>query len=234
MNLREQMDSHKQDQNVPIAIDPPNPQPNCLTTAVVKVGDGRGFIVGSEKGRFVVTAAHCLPRSRYPSPHLANGVDELTFPRIMGPLGSKRTIWAELCVLSLTDDLAVFTEPDGQELSDRHFEYERFTATPIPVGEPPSFDPSYEWDGVAGAPAWVLSLDCSWLPCTVYGNSRFLIVRGAEIKRGMSGSPIINAAGAAIGLISTSSEEDHNINVHPCLMGCLPRWLSMLISVPMS
>jgi hypothetical protein len=229
------MDSHKQNPNAPISIDAPNIQPNFPTSAVVKVGDGRGFIVASEKGRFVVTAAHCLPRSRYPSPHLANGVDEMTFPRIMGPLGSKRrTIWAELCVISLADDVAVFTEPDGQELSDRRFEYERFTATAIPVGEPPTFEPPYEWDGVARAPAWVLSLDCSWLPCTVYGNSRFLTLRGAEIKRGMSGSPIIDAVGAAIGLISTSSEEDHNINVHPCLAGCLPRWLSMLISVPTS
>jgi hypothetical protein len=228
------MRSHKQGQNVSITIDPPNTQPNFPTSAVVKVGDGRGFIIGSDKGRFVVTAAHCLPRSRYPSPHLANGVDELTIPRIMGPLGSKRAIWAELCVLSLTDDLAVFTGPDGQEHSDRHHDYEQFTATAIPVGEPPPIDPSCEWGGVPGAPAWVLSLDCSWLPCTVYGNSRFLTVRGAKIRRGMSGSPIVDAAGAAIGLISTSSEEDHNINVHPCLAGCLPRWLSILISVPQS
>jgi hypothetical protein len=205
-------------------------RPNLLTAAVVHVGDGRGFIVGSEKGRYVVTAAHCLPRSRYPFPHLANGVSELTFPRIMGPLGSKRTIWAELCALSLTDDLAVFTEPDGQELWGQNDEYEQFTETTIPVGEPPQIVPPYEWDSVAGAPARVLSLDCSWLPCTVYSNGRFLTTRGIKIESGMSGSPILNADGRAIGLISTSSGDDTN-NMHPCLMGCLPPWLSMLFAM---
>jgi hypothetical protein len=54
--------------------------------AVVQVGYGRGFVVGTPSERFIVTAAHCLPRSRYPRPHLANG----TLPRIIGPLGSKR------------------------------------------------------------------------------------------------------------------------------------------------
>ena len=45
--------------------------------AVVQVGDGRGFVVGAgEYDRYVITAAHCLPRQ--PKPHLANGVPELT------------------------------------------------------------------------------------------------------------------------------------------------------------
>jgi hypothetical protein len=88
--------------------------------AVVQVGYGRGFVVSAgEYERYVITAAHCLPRSRYPRPHLANGAAELTFPRIIGPLGSKRskqTICAELSFLSLADDVAVFAEPDNQEM----------------------------------------------------------------------------------------------------------------------
>lgn len=63
-----------------------NSQPNLLTAAVVQVGTGRGFIVGAAYDqRYIITAAHCLPRSRYPFPHLANGVRELTFPRLIGP-----------------------------------------------------------------------------------------------------------------------------------------------------
>src|SRR5437868_13867612 len=77
---------------------------------VVQVGGGRGFVVGSRADRFIITAAHCVPRKRYPYPILANSVPELTVPRIIGPLGSKRaalTISGELCHLSLTDDIAV-------------------------------------------------------------------------------------------------------------------------------
>ena len=56
-----------------------------LTCAVVQVGAGRGFIVEAEhQERYIITAAHCLPRSRYPFPHLANTSPELTLPRIIG------------------------------------------------------------------------------------------------------------------------------------------------------
>ncbi len=115
----------------------PTSRPNFSTVAAVQVGYGRGFIVGTMDRRYVITAAHCLPRSRYPSPHLGNSGSDLTFPRIIGPIGSKKRIWGELCVLSLTDDIAVFAAPDEQALSDRYDEYEQFTSTAMSVGPPP-------------------------------------------------------------------------------------------------
>jgi Trypsin-like peptidase domain len=204
-----------------------NSQPNLLTAAVVQVGAGRGFIVGAaDDQRYVITAAHCLPRSRYPSPHLGNSGSDLTFPRTIGPIGAKkRSIWGELCVLSLTDDIAVFAAPDEQALSDRYDEYEQFTNMAMSIGPPPPTVPPYEWDSVPGAPAWVLSIDRSWTPCAVHNNGRFLSVSGVSIESGMSGSPIVNADGAAIGLISTSSDDD-TFNMHPSLADCLPAWLS--------
>lgn len=33
-----------------------------LAQAVIRVGDGRGFMVERQRQRFVLTAAHCLPR----------------------------------------------------------------------------------------------------------------------------------------------------------------------------
>jgi hypothetical protein len=211
-----------------------NSQPNLLTAAVVQVGTGRGFIVGAaDDQRYIITAAHCLPRSRYPFPHLANGGQELTFPRFIGPLGSKRSkhsIWGELCVLSLTDDIAVFAMPDNQALGDEADEYEEFTATAMLVGDAPPLVPPYEWKTVPGAPAWMLSLDLQWLPCIVHSNGRFLVTSGAKIEGGMSGSPILDANGAAIGLISTSRDHaSHFDDCHPRLAGCLPPWLSMRI-----
>jgi hypothetical protein len=122
-----------------MSSDMPNSQPNLLKAAVVQVGSGRGFIVdAADDQRYVITGAHCLPRSRYPFPHLANSVRELAFPRFIGSLGSKRSkhsIWGELCFLSLTDDVAVFAVPDNQYLCDEADEYEEFTAMAMSVGD---------------------------------------------------------------------------------------------------
>lgn len=59
-----------------------NSQPNLLTTAVVQVGNERGFIVGAaDDQRCVTTAAHCVPRSRYPFPHLSGAKIEIGMSR---------------------------------------------------------------------------------------------------------------------------------------------------------
>jgi hypothetical protein len=130
--------------------------------AVIQVGDaGRGFVVSAGETRYVVTAAHCL--QRYPKPHLANSVLELTYPKIIGKLTSKRTtIWAELCVISYTDDLAVFSEPDEQQLYDRCAEYEKFTKAAMPVGKSPEALAPHLWESHPGTPAFMLSLDGEW------------------------------------------------------------------------
>ena len=138
-------------------------------------------------------------------------------------LGSKQcTIWAELCVLNLVDDVAVLSAPDDQLLDEPHEEYVRFTATGMMVGEAPAITPPYQWRDIPGAPAWVLGLDLRWMPCTVHNSGRLLMVRGPKIKSGMSGSPILNADGAAIGIVSTGSGDDHR---GANLAGCLPAWL---------
>ena len=128
------------------------------TPAVVRVGDGRGFIVSAGDERCVITAAHCLPQ--HPPPHLANGVTELAYPNIFGPLATdKRTIWAELRADNLIDDVAVFGEPDGQELYDECAWYETFTAAALTLGRPPAALAPHLWESNPGTSASVLSLD---------------------------------------------------------------------------
>jgi hypothetical protein len=195
---------------------------------------GRGFVVSAGYERYIITAAHCLPRSRYPSPHLANSTVELTFPKIISPLGSKRRehmIWAELCVLSLADDVAVFAEPDGQVLCDEHDRYEAVTEQAMRVGRSPVAHPPHEWIVEHETPAWFLSFDGEWQSCTVHNGGRFLeISDGADcIKSGMSGEPIIDVNGAAIGLMSTSGSG--GVNMHPSLTDCLPPWLLRKLAV---
>jgi hypothetical protein len=192
--------------------------------AVVRVGaGGRGFIVSAGDDRYVITAAHCV--RQHPTPHLANSVSELTYKKFIGPLtAKKRAIWSELVVDSLTDDIAVFAAPDGQELYDQCDAYEAFTAAAaITLGNSPAIIASYLWNETPGTPAFVLSLHGEWQRCTVHNGGRFLRITnqiGNHIIGGMSGSPIIDNNGAAIGLISTG---DGLCN--PSLMDCLPPWL---------
>jgi hypothetical protein len=69
------------------------------TRAVTSVGTGRGFIIEADdhplKRRYVITAAHCLPKS--PPRHPAAYPKERTF-RLLAPLGAKRQkIWRNVC-----------------------------------------------------------------------------------------------------------------------------------------
>jgi hypothetical protein len=196
--------------------------------AVIRVGaSGRGFIVSAgEDERYVITAAHCLPPSRYPRPHLANSTTELTFRNFLGQLGQKRlTIWAELCAINLCDDFAVFRAPDNQELSHQFEQYEKFTGAPITIGASPDALAPYLWKNDPGKPAWMLSLDGEWQRCVVYNSDRFLTLKtDQKIESGMSGSPIIDDKGAAIGVISTASDGG-DFNLGPSLTDCLPAHL---------
>ena len=81
------------------------PSENAKRT-VVRVGDGRGFIVSAGESRYVITAAHCLPH--YPEP-FSGDTAENTFPRLLGPLATdEQTIWAEIVEFNATSDWAVF------------------------------------------------------------------------------------------------------------------------------
>jgi hypothetical protein len=201
--------------------------------AVVQVGGGRGFIVSAGEDRYVITAAHCLPSDKIPTPHLANSDSELTFPKIIGRLVSKRlTIWAELCAYSLTDDIAALSETNGQELGMYSKRYLKFPKAAMMVGKSPDVADSYNLKPTPGMAAWVLSLSGEWKGCIVHTSTgRFLSITSGDqgiFESGMSGSPIINASGAAISLISTGSATS---NLNPILMDCLPPWLLRKLDV---
>jgi hypothetical protein len=181
--------------------------PDDLIGSVVKVGDGRGFIVAdgdrnvAEGGKsYVITAAHCLPT--VPPPHLARYLEEATYPRLIGPLGADP---GETAACVFVDTMA---------------EYKAFLSAlpPFDIAAPPprgrlrmpAFDadrpPAWRWLGEVSFPARLMSLEGQWIDC----NARRLggplgIVPEKLVKSGMSGSPLISATGAAVGVISTSS-----------------------------
>ena len=116
------------------------------------------------------------------------------------------------------------TLSSNQELSDQADQYEQFATIALPISAPPALVEPRNWRHVPGSKARVLSFDGKWMPCSVHNTGRFLTISGVEIEGGMSGSPILNADGAAIGLISTD-DEGYGNNSHRSLIDCLPPWL---------
>lgn len=178
--------------------------------AVLTVGDGRGFVVeGNGFSRFVITAAHCLPH--LPPANLSSFTEERTFKSLLGPLSAKPSIWAECLFADPIADIAVLCSPDNQELPE---EAERFdelveAATALAIA-------------AAGnaKKAQVLSLNAEWLAVTIEARAPWLMIAEADkIASRMSGSPIINTRGEAVGLISTSGTAG---SLNPLLIDALP------------
>jgi hypothetical protein len=65
-----------------------------LAQAVIRVGDGRGFMVERQRQRFVLTAAHCLPR--LPPAHPMPDTKKCTYEALLGPLESLIESFIEL------------------------------------------------------------------------------------------------------------------------------------------
>src|SRR5260370_21749997 len=113
-------------------------RPNhLLLPAVLRVGEGRGFLVKRHHDCIVITAAHCLPN--LPPPHPCAYLEELTYRRLLGPLGTEPTVWAHILFVDPVADIAVLGAPDGQVLSEQADTYEALMASahPLAVAEAP-------------------------------------------------------------------------------------------------
>lgn len=178
--------------------------------AVVRVGNGRGFVVEGRghygrRERFVITAAHCLPERRggqkLPPPHGASYTEERTYKKLMAPLSKKQSVWCECLFVDPIADIAVLGSPDNQALGEQAEAYEALVeaATPLTVAEPPSKPNAKEVVQLAdmekrfgqiGKVQWarrecsaiLLSLDKQWFACTVshFPNGMLSIENAAQ------------------------------------------------------
>jgi hypothetical protein len=175
--------------------------------AVITVGDGRGFVVEVPHPsihmrlpmRVVITAAHCLPW--FPPSMSFSHLEERTYQKLLGPLGSDPTVWGECFFVDPIADIAVIGEPDNQELSEEaaHFGALVEAAVPLSFSDCPA-----EKD----LTAWMLSLEGKWFRCTAQHNGGPLwTTKGTQpIQGGMSGSPILDADTSVIGVATTAWE----------------------------
>jgi hypothetical protein len=215
------------------------PDPGC----VIKVGGGRGFIIEHRvrvsrpkhlrKGislspfvdrRLVVTAAHCLPK--FPPATAGSYLHERTYKRLLGSLNAnKKDVSAECLFADPIADVAVLGCPDTQEYGD---EADAYSAL---LDNRPILRISRPRNGAG----WVLSLDGHWV------RTNIVIISGTEgaslqidaTEPGMSGSPILNEAGLAVGIVVLGIEstrengdrKDERAEQQPILTRNLPGWL---------
>jgi hypothetical protein len=184
------------------------------TKAIVRVGDGRGFIVEIQErftGRLVITAAHCLPH--LPPAHPGAYREEITYGKLLGPLDEEPNIAAECVFVDPVADIAVLRCPASDELYEDWEAYMELTERgKVRVGLGPK-----------EGEAWVLMLSGQWSSCALekVSNLGGLFIDKVKVRSGMSGSPIIDKAGSAIGVISVGAGCFPN----PSLAGNLPGWL---------
>ena len=185
--------------------------------AVVRVGDGgRGFVVEGQGDRLIITAAHCLPS--FPPCATASYTEERTYASLLAPLGRDPAIWAECFFVDPISDIAVLGTPDRQALYKKSDAYDELVqaAEPLPVADAPEL-----------CAAWLLSLDGQWFECKaewITDGPFWTSEAEQQTEDGMSGSPILDARGAAIGVVCTGSNNEIE-GPHARLSRSLPGWM---------
>jgi hypothetical protein len=152
---------------------------------------------------------------------------ETTYANPLAPLGEKPTVWAQCLFFDPVADVAVLGEPDNQELSDEWDNYYALVEerSPFAIAAPES------------GKEYMLALDgVTWKPTTLELHMTFggNALSSGETLGGQSGSPILNAKGHAVALVSVGSEttvngvrpqEQHRNGPQPILKLALPPWL---------
>jgi hypothetical protein len=194
-----------------------------MEAGVLRVGDGRGFRVGD----FVITAAHCLPQLP-PCNGPFGDINDLTYPKLIGRLGGEPLVWAQVAFVDPVSDLAILREPDGSELSDQWMAYHEL------LDDAHSFSiADIETDEGTDTPVSVLSLGGKWIPAVARHFGGPLALKEPITQGGMSGSPVLDESGNAIGVVCSGAETVGGTTKAPLwsvncrLMRSLPRWFDV-------
>jgi hypothetical protein len=211
--------------------------------SVLKVGDGRGFIIEHRvklpplpvhlqtrrlsriaRHRLVITAAHCLPQLPPATP--ASHCYERTYKGLLGNIeGSKKSVWAECLFADPVADIAVLGCPDNQELFDEANAYDALV----------DGIPTLQIGKARNGSGWLLALSGNqWVRTAlkIFKGIGGTSLETGPTESGMSGSPILNDAGRAVGVVSIGSEAEmdgkfrnERAGPQPILSLNLPGWM---------
>jgi hypothetical protein len=169
--------------------------------AVITVGEGRGFVVEGRRDYLVITTGHCLPF--VPPCDAYASCKERTYPNLLGPLGEAPTVSAECQFINPVADIAVLGPPDRDAAGYEKWDAYRalladMVALPILATAPEE------------GTALLLSLSGNWFECIAdqTGGMLWLSNAAEPIQGGMSGSPVLTPAGACIGIIGNSPDDE--------------------------
>jgi hypothetical protein len=196
--------------------------------SLLAVGDGRGFVVedSTHGRRYVITAAHCLPR--LPTGFSIGDTHERTYVNLLGPLGGERAVSAECLFVDPVADIAVLGSPDGQIRYEEARAYEALTEDLDALQVATKLDAFIEKKAPPTIRGWLISLDGTLQPCRLlhmpFGP---WWTEGAVSVGGMSGSPILAEDGkTALGVVCAGTENEHGPDgPHARLATHLPGWL---------
>jgi hypothetical protein len=205
--------------------------------AVLVVGYGRSFVVepDANERRIIITAAHCIENALlangtrgFPRAHLGRYQAECTYKALLAPIGSRSSVWAECIFVDPVADIAVLGQPDNEDLSDKADAYDELVESMVAlaVADAPAqgrerVKAGNQWiecPTPGKGPARVLSLEGRWLKGQMVRHGIWLSFEPDRfVVGGMSGSPIIDHTGAAVGVLSTGI-------VNPVIADCVPAW----------
>jgi len=171
----------------------------------------------------IITAAYCLPF--LPTGFGIGYVDERTYSKLLAGLGQEPAITAECLFVDPVADIAVLGPPDYQVFDASDYDTLVQGIEPLAVS-------AVITDYAAEQRAWMLSLAGDWFPCKVShsGGPWWATDCAQPIEGGMSGSPILDDAGAAIGVVASSSNMGQSSNPRLCWQ--LPTGLLSVMTAP--